>query len=1314
MPAALSPCCRDSKRASVTLASPPFAALKEKDADGAAASVSAVSDAVNGAAALASSELPGDALLLDQLMANLQTQPQLSSSASSNSASPTSAQAAAIIAGQGVDTSFFAAAPAPSAASVSASASASSSPSQQRSRPPPLPANIPPVRSPALYKSSSSSGVVSPSTSPLPASAASCPPPPPASEARSVSASFSPPPPPPAPPVADGPPAWSAGQSTPLSFEQYAEQHRLDPDAYQIYTQRWQTAQQAHSQPNGKLSPPAALMLNSSHPPPVSLPVTTGAASASSSRKSSIDATPPPPPPFSSPPAAAPPPPPPPPAAAPEPLSDFARELGRGSLVDVWSRRARSWQCGEVVEVTNSSSGSMVNVIDYSTHTREWMRRASSRLAAPFTKSVEQGASPPPSPKQQQAAASRKQSAAAEQQSAAGIGMQKVTAALSSLSSAAAALLPSAVTSPKASSANGDRGFSSPAAASPRAALPKTATVPNPPPSQSPSPSSAAASVAAPSTAAALAASPVAAAGAAAPSNSQSASPAAAAGPGWSRSLTVGSVLDAYDTEQVWRVAEVVRDAGSELFIHYRGWASKWDEFVPRDSRRLAPLRTYSVGDTGPRKQPQLQQPPPEQQLPVAYPVNAYAAPAASSSSRSSSRYDCRSDCKWKRVLSMGLGHREMQSLDSLFAVCCQLQDEYADHLLSGSQSQQSFSSFRHKLSRLSAEIDKQRGQLPASAAFFLQQAAAIARTIESGVVEQEETLRRQLLAEQEETFMRRLNRHFLLSTVPADGDCLFAAIGKGFAKRVELMQAAQREEEERAREREREQPQPAPLALPPPAADDAVSASTVIKQEEVRGLYSPALLALPAPAEPAAGLPLPSQVPAVYRAKAVQTLLSTPAFHPLIRREVREALVQEREGRGDSTSKSIVAELTQRCGSTQAELEAAVDSPSALEVYASVMGRSGIYGTQLEVEALSAALHVPIHAYYRAGQEDDAEQEGRAAAAAEELRPTQVIGEGEKPPAIALAFYLGNRHYNLLLPRPPPPPPQPQPVLPQPAPITASTSAAKPPLHPSAAADHRLDAADDELMIALMENSTPSPLPAQLSAASAADSQQSLRRSASGGSLTSSQPAGEPVAAGGAGLHRRERSKDELHLLTQSSASSPRVRTMISKWEGGAPVPLLPSAVKAAMSLSTQQPPQEHPAAQRRGSAVAAPSPLAPAPAAQRSASLPFSSPASSSPLTAPDMQLLILVQGQADPRPVTIACDVSSPLRAARLSQSSLLQSSLGSGISLSSTRTSARSWLDWKMERFILLQPIEAEHSDQEPQQQLQLQQAGSAQS
>jgi hypothetical protein len=64
-----------------------------------------------------------------------------------------------------------------------------------------------------------------------------------------------------------------------------------------------------------------------------------------------------------------------------------------------------------------------------------------------------------------------------------------------------------------------------------------------------------------------------------------------------SRSFFVGQWLDVKDTVNQWLEATVmdINPQEGSLKVHYNGWPTRWDEWVPFTSQRIAPFRTRTV-----------------------------------------------------------------------------------------------------------------------------------------------------------------------------------------------------------------------------------------------------------------------------------------------------------------------------------------------------------------------------------------------------------------------------------------------------------------------------------------------------------------------------------------------------------------------------------------------------------------------------------------------------------------------------------------------------------------------------------------------
>ncbi|OWZ12656.1 hypothetical protein PHMEG_00014148 [Phytophthora megakarya] len=57
----------------------------------------------------------------------------------------------------------------------------------------------------------------------------------------------------------------------------------------------------------------------------------------------------------------------------------------------------------------------------------------------------------------------------------------------------------------------------------------------------------------------------------------------------WRMALEKGDTLDALDTTHSWFEARLLTAKRNKVHVHYRGWQSKWDEWIPRISSRIAP-----------------------------------------------------------------------------------------------------------------------------------------------------------------------------------------------------------------------------------------------------------------------------------------------------------------------------------------------------------------------------------------------------------------------------------------------------------------------------------------------------------------------------------------------------------------------------------------------------------------------------------------------------------------------------------------------------------------------------------------------------
>eukprot|EP00475_Leptophrys_vorax_P038792 TRINITY_DN6915_c0_g1_i5.p1 TRINITY_DN6915_c0_g1~~TRINITY_DN6915_c0_g1_i5.p1 ORF type:complete len:404 (-),score=110.08 TRINITY_DN6915_c0_g1_i5:489-1700(-) len=60
--------------------------------------------------------------------------------------------------------------------------------------------------------------------------------------------------------------------------------------------------------------------------------------------------------------------------------------------------------------------------------------------------------------------------------------------------------------------------------------------------------------------------------------------------------LKSGDLADVKDFKGIWYESEILLSSEDSLYVHYNGWSSKWDEWVPRDSERIAAVHTFTFG----------------------------------------------------------------------------------------------------------------------------------------------------------------------------------------------------------------------------------------------------------------------------------------------------------------------------------------------------------------------------------------------------------------------------------------------------------------------------------------------------------------------------------------------------------------------------------------------------------------------------------------------------------------------------------------------------------------------------------------------
>eukprot|EP00826_Nyctotherus_ovalis_P042636 TRINITY_DN4412_c0_g1_i13.p2 TRINITY_DN4412_c0_g1~~TRINITY_DN4412_c0_g1_i13.p2 ORF type:complete len:320 (+),score=62.85 TRINITY_DN4412_c0_g1_i13:542-1501(+) len=57
----------------------------------------------------------------------------------------------------------------------------------------------------------------------------------------------------------------------------------------------------------------------------------------------------------------------------------------------------------------------------------------------------------------------------------------------------------------------------------------------------------------------------------------------------------VGQWVDVNDTMQQWLEAQIIGVMEDKVRVHFNGWGTRWDEWIPINSPRIAPFRTYTV-----------------------------------------------------------------------------------------------------------------------------------------------------------------------------------------------------------------------------------------------------------------------------------------------------------------------------------------------------------------------------------------------------------------------------------------------------------------------------------------------------------------------------------------------------------------------------------------------------------------------------------------------------------------------------------------------------------------------------------------------
>jgi len=332
-----------------------------------------------------------------------------------------------------------------------------------------------------------------------------------------------------------------------------------------------------------------------------------------------------------------------------------------------------------------------------------------------------------------------------------------------------------------------------------------------------------------------------------------------------------------------------------------------------------------------------------------------------------------------KKVLSTGISNKDIGALDKLFAKCCELQDDFKDQLLGLSNS----TDIGKKVEPVLAEINKTKESLPENCHFYLDACTRMLAVLKEGTFDQEQNARRQELIGMEDAWMHKLRNDFHFIEIPADGNCLFASVGRGARIRDKLLKSIQKDGKMEASN------------VTPALVSDHVRQEQKTTKEES------------------------SATATEWRIQAIQILRGTKEFHPLIAKEIKEACQIHHAAKpgadvGDPTTRAIWNEMKKRFSDPLATIN--INSEAALDIYGNVMSQEGIYGTALELEALAYLTKCPVHVYYRVGSSSNDKI----------TSPTRIVGEefiqssdGPNIP-ISVAFYMANKHYNLIVPKAP------------------------------------------------------------------------------------------------------------------------------------------------------------------------------------------------------------------------------------------------------------------------------------------------------
>eukprot|EP00478_Filoreta_tenera_P000006 GABV01000006.1.p1 GENE.GABV01000006.1~~GABV01000006.1.p1 ORF type:complete len:453 (-),score=229.42 GABV01000006.1:1245-2603(-) len=70
------------------------------------------------------------------------------------------------------------------------------------------------------------------------------------------------------------------------------------------------------------------------------------------------------------------------------------------------------------------------------------------------------------------------------------------------------------------------------------------------------------------------------------------------------RDFAVGDLVDCVDTMGKWYESTITDVKDKTVFVHFNGWSKKWDEWIDKDSDRMAPVHTHTTGPHEAQKKP--------------------------------------------------------------------------------------------------------------------------------------------------------------------------------------------------------------------------------------------------------------------------------------------------------------------------------------------------------------------------------------------------------------------------------------------------------------------------------------------------------------------------------------------------------------------------------------------------------------------------------------------------------------------------------------------------------------------------------------